>query len=173
MRDFFIIIPFVLFIHEMEEWNIVKYHQENYENKIDENNLGTRLWLFLLSLTGLFFGLISLSLKNTLMASTFFLILSTFLTINGIQHIIMSLITKKYNPGLIFGGILGTTLSILFDIKIVGEEIIPLWLFLTVTLMEFIPAIFDTVQSRKTNRMPKLIIQICRISNFLERKIVA
>jgi hypothetical protein len=125
-RVFFIIIPFVLFIHEMEEWNIVKYHQENYENKIDENNLGTRLWLFLLSLTGL-----------------------------------------------IFGGILGTTLSILFDIKIVGEEIIPLWLFLTVTLMEFIPAIVDTVQSRKTNRMPKLIIQICRISNFLERKIVA
>ncbi|TCS36767.1 HXXEE domain-containing protein [Reinekea marinisedimentorum] len=170
---FYALTALVLFLHEMEEWNIAKFHSENYENSLDESNLSARLWLFILSLTGLFFCILATVISSPAISASIFLILSTFLTINGLQHILLTVITQKYNPGLFFGGIVGTSLAMAFAIKVISEEVVPLWIFITITLLEFIPAIYDTVKSRKNNRLPNMVIQILRIGNFAEQKMVS
>ena len=168
---YYIIIPFVLFLHEMEEWNIVKFHKENYTIQFNETNMTERLWLFMLSLIGVFFGMICTNIPNEVISNSIFLILVTFLLINGLQHILLTIVLKKYNPGFIFGGLLGTALCLLYDIKIVIESVIPLWLFVCITLLEFIPATIDTITSRRRNGLPQMIVQILRFSHFVETKL--
>ena len=170
-KVFFIVIPIVLFIHEMEEWNIAEFHKKNYKIHIDETNMSVRLWLFTLSLIGLFFAIVSLSIENQRIANSVFLILTTFLLINGLQHLVLSIVLKKYNPGLIFGGFLGTALSLFYAVKLVREDIIPLWIFLAITLLEFIPAVYDSIQSRRKDRLPKMIALVLRFGRFAERKL--
>ena len=169
-KFFFIAIPSVLFLHEMEEWNIVRFHKYNYTIQYNETNMTERLWLFMLSLIGLFFSIICINIPNKIISNSIFLILATFLLINGLQHILLSILLRKYNPGFVFGGILGTALSLLYDIKIVSESVIPLWLFICITLLEFVPAGIDTVTSRRKNSLPQMIVQILRFSRFVEAK---
>jgi uncharacterized membrane protein HdeD (DUF308 family) len=170
-RVYFILIPIVLFLHEMEEWNIVKFHHENYEQQFNETNLSERLWLFMLSFIGLFFALVSLNIPDPLIANTVFLILVAFLLINGIQHILLSVILKKYNPGFLFGGLIGTFLGILYVITLIANDIVPLWLIAIIMLAEFIPATIDSVRSRKEDRLPTMITKILEFSNFVVRKL--
>ena len=101
IRQFYIVVPIVLFLHEMEEWNIVKFHKENYDVQLHETNLSERLWLLMLSLIGLFFCIKCINIPNTVISCSIFLILVTFLLINGLQHILLSVVLKKYNPGFI------------------------------------------------------------------------
>jgi len=166
---FFVVIPLVLFIHEMEEWNIVKFHRENFAIQFDETNMSERLWLFILSLIGLFFSIICFNISNAAIANSIFLILVTFTLINGIQHLLMTILTKKYNPGFIFGGLLGTTFGAMYDVKLVAEAIVPLWVFIPITIL-IIPAMIDTAKSRIDNKLPAMIAQILRFSRFVERK---
>lgn len=170
IKTFFNLIPVVLFLHEMEEWNIVEFHRKNYKIQFNETNMSERLWLFILSLIGLFFSILCQNINNEVIANSIFLILTTFLTINGLQHLLLTISIKKYNPGFIFGGLIGTSLSILYDIKLLHESIIPLWIFLAITLLEFVPATYDTIKSRKRNSLPNMIVQILRFANFVERK---
>ncbi|WP_028975074.1 HXXEE domain-containing protein [Spirochaeta cellobiosiphila] len=170
-KIFYLIIACNLFIHEMEEWNIVQYHQQNYKIPTEETNMSTRLWLLTLSLIGFLFCIVSWAIPFEPLANTVFLILNTFLIINGVQHLLLSLIRKKYNPGLLFGGLIGTSLSIMFNIKILNEHSVPLVVFLVITLGEFIPAIWDSVQSRKKNTLPQMIKGILKIGNYIELKL--
>ena len=171
LRFFIIFIPVVLFLHEMEEWNIVEFHRENYEIQFNETNMSERLWLFMLSLIGLFFSLLCNSINSTEIANSIFLILSTFLLINGMQHLLLTITIKKYNPGFVFGGLIGTTIGIFYEMKLIIEDVVPLWIFLIITLIEFVPAFYDTIQSRRRKSLPNMIVQILRFANFVERKL--
>ena len=168
-KVFLVVIPLVLFIHEMEEWDIVKFHQENYSIQLGETNMSERLWLFILSLIGLFFSIICFNISDAVISNSIFLFLVTFLIINGIQHLLITIVMKKYNPGFIFGGLFGTTLCVVYDVKLVAEAIVPLWVFITITAL-VIPAMIDTVKSRKDNKLPAMLVQILRFAGFVERK---
>jgi hypothetical protein len=171
IRQLFILIPLVLFLHEMEEWNIVKFHKSNYDMKIDETNLSERLWLFILSLIGLLFSIVCINISSKIISCSLFLVLVTFLIVNGLQHLLLSAVMGKYNPGFIFGGVFGTVLGVYFDIKLIVEGIIPLWIFVTINIIWFVPTVIDTIISRKENKLPNMIVQILRFSRFVERKL--
>jgi hypothetical protein len=167
---FFLFIPINLFLHEMEEWNIVRFHKENYTQEVDENNLSERLWLFMLSIIGMLFSVICFNIGNPIIANSVFLVLVTFLIINGLQHILLSISLRKYNPGLFFGGIVGTTIGVLYDIILVRENIVPLWIFISITTIWLVPTTIDTIISRKHNKLPNMIIQILIFSRYVEKK---
>ncbi len=171
IQAFFIVIPAVLFLHEMEEWNIVRFHRENYDVQLGETNMSERLWLFILSEAGLFFSIACFNIPDGAVSCSIFLVLVTFLIINGIQHVLLSIIKRKYNPGLIFGGILGTMLGCAYDAKMIAEKIVPPWVFILITAGMFIPAAMDTVKSRRERRLPTMVALILRFSKFVERKL--
>jgi hypothetical protein len=104
IKTLYFIVPVILFIHEMEEWNIFNFHKSNYKNNlIDETVLSTRLWLLFLSVTGFVWTSVCYIIPNEVLSISIMMLLVDFTILNSIQHIGMTVKIKKYNPGFIFG----------------------------------------------------------------------
>lgn len=162
----------LLFIHELEEWNIYKYHKSMYSNtNQNESNLSNRLWLLFLSVVGLLLSTICYNIENLFISAMIYMFLVDFILLNSIQHILLSLKTKKYNPGFVFGGIFSFIVSLLFIYKIIAFSIIPLWI-ISIFLLAVIIALIETILSAKKNKLPYVVVQILRFSRYLE-KIIA
>jgi hypothetical protein len=165
----FFIIPIILLFHEMEEWNIYKFHKENYSNIIHEETiLSGRLWLLFLSLFGFIWTIICYFIPNLIISTILMVLLIDFTILNSIQHIGLSIKIKKYNPGLIFGGIIALIAAIFFIQNIVIEKILPIWSVILL-LGIIIPFIVETIISSKKNKLPQIVIWILRFSIKLEK----
>lgn len=169
LKTLFTLVSVVLFLHEMEEWNIDEYHRKNYTDlKVKETKLSVRLWLFFLSAVGFIWAFVANIIPNMMISTVFFMLLIDLLFLNGMQHVLISVKTKKYNPGLLFGGIIGLMANVLVVVKIVVDQIIPIWL-LTLLLLVVIPGIIQTIKSLKTTQMPGMLIRILEFSLKLEK----
>lgn len=169
MKTLFVLVAAVLFLHELEEWNIDEYHRKNYtETTVKETKLSVRLWLFFLSAIGFLWAFIASLIPNALIGTVFFMLLVDFTSLNGIQHVLISLKTKKYNPGLLFGGLAGLSLNTLVIAKILAGQILPLWL-LTLLLLLIVPGLVQTIKGLKETRMPKMLVKILEFSLKLEK----
>ncbi|MCL6219598.1 HXXEE domain-containing protein [Zunongwangia pacifica] len=169
LKELFFVIPLVLFIHEMEEWNIYHYHQKNYPTGvIEESILGTRLWLFFLSIVGFVWTGICYWIPNMALSTVIMMLLIDFTILNSLQHIILTLKTKKYNPGFIFGGIVALVVAIVAVINIVHYEIIPIW-SVGLLLCLIIPILIESAVSSKNNKIPLMLKGILKASDKLEK----
>lgn len=168
MKNVFFIIPLVLFIHEMEEWNIYHYHKNNYASEIPgETILGTRLWLLFLSLVGFVWTTICYLIPNLVVSTVVMMLLIDFTILNSIQHIVQSIKTKKYNPGLVFGGIIAMIVAVIVIKNILYHNILPTWSVI-VLLCLIIPTLIETIISSKKNNLPKMLEWILKFSSKLE-----
>ena len=144
LKTLYFIVPIVLFIHEMEEWNIFYFHKNSYSNNLnDETVLGTRLWLFFLSLIGFVWTSVCFIIPNAVVSISIMMVLVDFTLLNSIQHIGLTIKIKKYNPGFIFGGIIGMLSAFIVIAKIVIDAQFPNWL-LIVLLLIVLPGIADS-----------------------------
>lgn len=169
IKYFYFPIAGLLFVHEIEEWNIYQYHKSTYANADkNESNLSNRLWLLFLSIVGLLLSIICYHIENLFISTIIYMFLIDFILLNSIQHILLSIKTKKYNPGLIFGGIFSLLASILFIYKIIVHSIMPLWI-VCVFLFVVMVALVETIVSAKKNKLPYIVVQILKFSLFLKR----
>ena len=169
IKYIFFLVPIILFIHEMEEWNIYNFHLENYSNKISgETNLSCRLWLFFLSIFGFFWTILCYFIPNLTTSTALMMLLIDFTILNGIQHIVLTIKLKKYNPGLLFGGIVGMFVDVIIIQGIIIREILPFWVLL-ILLSPIIPLLIETAISSRKNKIPKMLEWILVFSTKLER----
>jgi hypothetical protein len=156
----------------MEEWNIYRFHIENYSNKIPgETILGGRLWLFFLSIFGFAWTTLCYFVPNRLFSTTLMMLLIDFTILNGIQHVVLSIKIKKYNPGLIFGGIVALTTDIVLIGNIAHRNILPVWALVGLLFL-VLPFLIETAISSKKNKMPKMLVWILNFSTKLEKAMV-
>jgi hypothetical protein len=126
LRDLMFIVPVVLLLHELEEWNIYDYHKKAYsEGVIEETRLGTRLWLLFLSMVGFAWTIVCYLIPSDMVATVLFMLLVDFCLLNAIQHIGMTVKTRKYNPGFVLGGVVGLLVNALVILKISVDAVIP------------------------------------------------
>lgn len=172
LKTLYFIVPVILFIHEMEEWNIFYFHKNNYsKNLIDESVLSTRLWLIFLSVLGFVWTSVCYIIPNVVVSNSIMMVLIDFTLLNSIQHIGMTIKIKKYNPGFIFGGIIGMLGALIVIAKIVIDAQFPNWLLIFLLLI-VLPGIVDSaIQSRK-NELPKMVIYILLFSKKLEKLMI-
>ena len=169
LKELSFVIPIVLFIHEMEEWNIYHYHQKNYPTGvIKESILGTRLWLFFLSLIGFAWTTICYLIPNQTVSAVAMMFLIDFTILNSLQHIILTLKTKKYNPGFIFGGIIALFVAIVAIINILHHHIIPTGAMILLLCL-ILPILIESTISSKNNKLPLMLKGILKASDKLER----
>ncbi len=169
LKVLFFVIPVVLFIHEMEEWNIYHYHQKNYPTGvIKESVLGTRLWLFFLSFIGFAWTAVCYFIPNQVLSVVIMMLLIDFTILNSLQHIILTMKTKKYNPGLVFGGFLGLFVAIFVIFVILHHQIIPIWAMILLLLLIF-PVLIESAISARNNKLPMMLKGILKVSDKLER----
>ncbi len=96
------IIPFIFFLHEMEEWNILSWYHSTYNPPPQSTNLSCRIWLFIISIWFYFMTVIAHIIPNQYISTGILLFLIVFSSFNGIQHIFWLFAFKKYAPGVIF-----------------------------------------------------------------------
>jgi hypothetical protein len=172
LKTLYFIVPVTLFIHEMEEWNIFYFHKNNYSNNlIDETVLSTRLWLLFLSVTGFVWTSVCYIIPNAVVSNTIMMVLVDFTILNSIQHIGMTIKIKKYNPGFIFGGIIGMLGALIVIAKIVIDAQFPDWLLILLLLI-VIPGIADSAIQSKKNELPKMVKYILLFSKKLEKLMI-
>jgi hypothetical protein len=94
------IIPITFFIHELEEWNILRWYKRHYRNLPESTNLSIRLWIVFISIVIFLFILLAYILQATFIFSMFLILVSTFIIVNTIQHIIWTFQYKAYSHGL-------------------------------------------------------------------------
>ena len=101
--NFIWIIPAIFFIHELEEWNILKWYKKFYNNIPPSTNFSIRLHIITLGIAGFLLIILVYFLRTTFIFSIIFIYITTFITVNTIQHIIWTIQYKAYSPGLITG----------------------------------------------------------------------
>lgn len=169
IKTLFFLVPMVLLFHEMEEWNIYEFHKTSYSTVVnEESKLGGRLWLIFLSLFGFIWTLICYFIPNTFIATLLMMLLVDFTLLNAIQHIGLSLKTRLYNPGLIFGGGIALCVAVYVIWKILRNAIIPVWILLFL-LSIIIPGIIESAHSSKNNKLPKMVEWILKFTHKLEK----
>jgi len=122
-----ILFPFVAMFHELEEWNILGWHQAVQTNVPDVTNLHLRI-IFILFILGTFLWVLGcLKLRNRTVGYYLLLPFLAFNLWNGIQHFVWLIEFQRYAPGVIFGSFIGIPLIVYITWRIMEEKIIPRW----------------------------------------------
>jgi hypothetical protein len=121
------IFPYVFALHELEEWNILSWHQKYQTNVPDVIDLNLRT-IFLLIIGIVFFiFFIAQKIKKRQTAAYILFPVLALSFYNGIVHLYWSVNFITYAPGLIFGFIIGVPLSGIIIYKIISEKLVSKW----------------------------------------------
>ncbi|MBN1182522.1 MAG: HXXEE domain-containing protein [Bacteroidales bacterium] len=107
------LIPFLLCVHEFEEWNILDWYKKHYVNLPGSTKFSIHLHIFFFCAVAILITLASYLLYGTFLFSLFLAFMSGFILYNVLQHIVWTFQLKAYSPGLISGAfLLGVTVYV-------------------------------------------------------------
>ncbi len=112
------LIPIIFSIHEIEEWNILKWYQKYYRNLPESTNTSIRIHIVVLSLVSFLLTYVAYVLNETFLYSLIVAFLASFIFLNLVQHIIWTVQLRAYSLGLITG-ILSFLVTIFVNIELV------------------------------------------------------
>lgn len=95
------LIPIAFSVHELEEWNILKWYRKYFSNLPDSSNTSIRIHIVTLSLVAFLLTYLARILSGTFAFSLIIAFLSAFILLNFIQHIIWTAQLRAYSPGLL------------------------------------------------------------------------
>jgi hypothetical protein len=147
-------IPLFQLIHEVEEWNILRWYRENYVDLPGSSNLTVRLWIIVFSLFVYVWTTISFFIPNATVAMTMIVLLLAVTAQNGLQHVYWLFRFRRYAPGVITSVVLVLPLDGYITYRILREELLASWLVLIVFVL-MLPGLVETV--RAGNRMTKTV----------------
>ncbi|MDD3413094.1 MAG: HXXEE domain-containing protein [Lachnospiraceae bacterium] len=140
-------IPFVFFLHEMEEWNILDWYHSTYNPPPKSTKLSCRIWLFIISIWAFVVTALAYIVPNKYIATSIILFLIVFTTFNGLQHIFWTIAFKKYAPGVIFST-LGIICGLIITIAALKQGLVhPLYIILLYALT--VPFMIATIKAKK------------------------
>lgn len=147
-RKLIFLVPIMLFLHEMEEWNILNwYHRHGIELPQGMTNLDARTWLLFISLIGFLWAMVSLIPKNRKI-SGYIIVTAIFIClINSIQHLVLIFSYHEYTPGFMFGFIISVPIYIYIIIRAINDKIISLWYPVVISVIVLIPISLDAIHT--------------------------
>lgn len=167
LKNIFWLVPIVLLLHELEEWNILKWYEDNYVDTPASTNLSIRTWLIVFSLCGFLWTTISYFIPNQSLSALVMFVLVAVTVQNGLQHIYWLLYFKRYAPGVVFSGLFGIPLAMYFTYRTLAAELFPVWLIFLATIA-MLPGLIETV--RVGNKMTKSIGNVHEFSIRLSNR---
>ncbi len=140
-----LLIPISFAVHEFEEWNILKWYKKHYKDIPESTNASIRIWVVLISVIIFAMTLLALALINyTFLFSPLLVLISAFISVNVIQHIIWTIQYKDYSIGLSTALItLCVLIYVHFNVMMLG--LVNAWFYL-IMIYAIVP-ILKTIQS--------------------------
>ena len=128
------LLPIFLFLHEMEEWNILLWYERNYINLPRKTNASIRTFLIFISIFG--FGWIFLATRFESQSTRAVLIglFAAIILLNAIQHIFWAFLFRQYAPGVISSVVLLIPIIFAIFLQVVAEDILPWWVLVLINI---------------------------------------
>jgi hypothetical protein len=146
-------IPFVLLLHELEEWNIRGWHVENSMDVPGETALSTRMWILFLSLFGFAWTALAFFIPDTSIAAGIICALVCFTLLNALQHLLGLLRFKKYNPGFFFSVVFGIPAGSYIVYRILEQSLLPVWVLIAFGALTLLGLVATFPMIRFVNRV--------------------
>jgi len=157
-------------LHEVEEWNILRWYQRNYDDLPPSTNKAVRAWIVFVILVGFVWCAAATLPGNPVIAAYVFLPAIAVAMQNALQHVYWLFYFKQYAPGIITAVFCLIPLSIYLAIRAIWENLAPLW-YVGILLLLIIPGLVQTVRAK--NRMTGPIRSIhqigIKLAEWLER----
>lgn len=137
------IIPFMFSIHEIEEWNILKWYKKYYKNLPESTNTSIRIHIITFCVLSCLLTLLANILNGTFLFSLIVIFLSSFILLNFLQHIIWTIQLRTYSPGLLTAIL--CILSVVFvNVQLIQGNLIILPFYIIVLFI--IPSLIGTMK---------------------------
>jgi hypothetical protein len=147
------IIPIILLLHELEEWNIRSWHIKNSMDVPGETFLSTRMWILFLSLFGFLWTALAFLIPNNSISAGVMFALVCFTLLNALQHLIGLLRFRQYNPGFFFSTIFGFPTGFYIAYRILAQNLLPLWVILVFGILTLVSLVFTIKMIHFINRI--------------------
>ncbi|MEW6184526.1 MAG: HXXEE domain-containing protein [Thermodesulfobacteriota bacterium] len=113
-------------LHELEEWNILRWYRRNYVDLPPSSDQAVRAWIVLVVLIGCIWCAAATLPGNPVFAAYVFLPAIAVALQNALQHVYWLLYFRQYAPGIVtslFGLI---PLGVFLFIRAIGDNLVPL-----------------------------------------------
>ncbi|CAG0973081.1 hypothetical protein ANAEL_01289 [Anaerolineales bacterium] len=164
------VIAFAL--HEMEEWNILRWYQRNYVDLPPSTDKAVRVWIVFVILVGVVWCAVATLPGNPIFAAYVFLPAIAVAMQNALQHVYWLFQFRQCAPGIltaVFGLI---PLGVYLALRAVWQNYVSIWYVMILVLL-LVPGLVQTVQAG--NRMTKQIRAIhhlgIKLAGLLERRV--
>jgi hypothetical protein len=160
------LLPFALALHEIEEWNILKWYHRNFRDLPPKTNTTIRVFLVSLSLFGFMWTGLAMIVDSSTLGAYLISVLAVIVLMNALQHVYWLVAFRDYAPGVITAVLLLIPIVILMGAVAVRQGLLPAWYECLLT----VPVILSIVQTMRSGRRLSLMLRATnRIGWFLAR----
>lgn len=157
-------------LHEVEEWNILRWYQRNYLDLPPSTDKAVRVWIVFVILVGLAWCAVATLPGNPVFAAYVFLPAIAVAMQNALQHVYWLFFFNQYAPGIITSVILILPSGGYLALRAIWQGYVPVW-YVGLLILLLIPGLVQTVQAK--NKMTKQIRAIhhlgIKLAGLLER----
>ncbi len=143
------LFPIAVTIHELEEWNIVRWYEQNFVDLPHLTDKGARAWILFTCLLSLVWtGAAALPGVPGVAAWALLLAFALMLQ-NALQHVYYLLYFRRYAPGIVTSVLLLIPTIIYLTVRAVQQGYAPFW-YAVILVALLIPNLIQTVRARNT-----------------------
>jgi len=147
-------------LHELEEWNILRWYQRNYVDMPPSTDRTVRVWIVFFILIVFVWCAVATLPGNPVFAAYVFLPTIAVAIQNAFQHVYWLFYFKQYAPGVVTSVVLLIPLGLYVTIQAVLQNYAPYW-YVGVLALAMIPGLLQTVKAKN-----KMTSQIRRFHNL-------
>jgi hypothetical protein len=93
------LFPIAVALHEFEEWNIVRWYEQNFVDLPPLSDKGARAWIVFTSAIGFLWTGLAVLTGNPTIAVFVLLLAFALMAQNGLQHVYYVFYFRRYAPG--------------------------------------------------------------------------
>ncbi|MEX2029640.1 MAG: HXXEE domain-containing protein [Anaerolineales bacterium] len=159
------LLPVVILLHELEEWNILHWIQRNFVNLPRKTHVSIRTFLVFFSLLSFVWTFLATRLASAPATAILVGLLGLATLLNAFQHIYYQFHFREYAPGVITSLALTIPLVLALFYQVVALGILPWWAVAGVSLPVLVFGMIETV--RAGNRLPVGLRATSRVGAWL------
>jgi hypothetical protein len=163
---------FAFALHELEEWNILRWYQRNYIDLPPSTNRAVRAWIIFVVLVGFIWCAAATLPGHPVFAAYVFLPAIAVALQNALQHVYWLIYFKQYAPGIITSVFCLIPLGVYLVIRALEHNLVPIW-YAGILILLIIPGLVQTVKAKDRMTKPiRAIHQIgIKLAELLERQV--
>ena len=128
------LFPVAVLIHELEEWNIMRWYRHNFVDVLQMSDKTAHIGLMFVGLTSFLWTTAATIFGNPTVAAFVMLFHIAGIFQNVLQHIYWLFHFKQYAPGIVTSVLLLAPLGIYLSARAVIEKYAPAWYIVLLTI---------------------------------------